>query len=46
MDFKGLWDEKRTLEKIRYYKMNNQICLVNQKLINQELKFVDSYEVK
>ncbi|KAI3344163.1 DUF3990 domain-containing protein [Clostridium botulinum] len=46
MYFKGLWDEKRTLEEIKYYKMNNQICLVNQNLINNELKFIDSYEVK
>lgn len=45
MYFKGIWDEKRTLEEIRYYKMNNQICLVNQKLIDNKLKFVDSYEV-
>lgn len=46
MYFKGLWDEKRTLDEIRYYKTNNQICLVNQDLINNELKFIKSYEVK
>lgn len=46
MYFKGLWDEKRTLDEIRYYKMNNQICLINQELINNELKFIDSYEVE
>lgn len=46
MYFKGLWDEKRTLEEIRYYKMNNQICLVNQELIKDELSFIGSYEVK
>lgn len=31
---------------IRYYKMNNQICLVNQELIKDELSFIESYEVK
>lgn len=45
MYFKGIWDEKRTLEEIRYYKMNNQICLISQKLIDNELKFIESYEV-
>lgn len=46
MYFKGLWDEKRTLKEIRYYKMNNQICIISQKLIDNELKFLESYEVK
>ncbi|MGL4874876.1 MAG: DUF3990 domain-containing protein [Clostridium sp.] len=46
MYFKGLWDEKRTLEEIRYYKTNNQICLINQNLINKELKYIENYEVK
>lgn len=46
MYFKGLWDEEKTLNEIRYYKMNNQICLISQKLINDELKFIESYEVK
>ncbi|MCT4594301.1 MAG: DUF3990 domain-containing protein [Anaeromicrobium sp.] len=46
MYFKGIWDEKRTLNEIRYYKMNNQICLISQKLIDNKLKFIKSYEVK
>lgn len=46
MYFKGLWDEERTLKEIRYYKMNNQICLTNQQIIFNELKFLESYEVK
>ena len=46
MYFKGLWDEERTLNEIRYYKMNNQICLINQTLIENELKYIKSYEVK
>lgn len=46
MYFKGLWDEERTLKEIRYFKMNNQICLTNQKLIDNELKFLEKYEVK
>ena len=27
MYFRGLWDKKRVLEELRYYKMNDQICL-------------------
>lgn len=46
MYFKGLWDEEKTLNEIRYYKMNNQICLINQELINNELRYIQSYEVK
>lgn len=46
MYFKGLWDEERTLKEIRYYKMNNQICLISQELINSKIKFLKSYEVK
>lgn len=46
MYFKGLWDEERTLNEIRYYKMNNKICLINQTLIENELKYIKSYEVK
>lgn len=46
MYFKGLWDEQKTLNEIRYYKMNNQICLINQTLINDELKYIESYEVE
>ena len=32
MYFKGLWDEEKTLNEIRYYKMNNQTCLINQEI--------------
>ena len=46
MYFKGLWDEERTLKEIKYYKMNNQICLINQDFIDKEVKFLKSYEVK
>lgn len=45
MYFRGLWDKTKVLEELRYYKMNNQICIVNQKTINEVLKFTGSYEV-
>lgn len=37
---------KKVLEELMYYKMNNQICIVNQKTLNQILVFKEAYEVK
>jgi hypothetical protein len=45
MYFRGLWDKKKVLEELRYYKMNNQICIVNQKTLEQLLTFQRAYEV-
>lgn len=33
MYLKGLWDKNRTIEELRYYKMNDQICIVNQQVL-------------
>ena len=33
MYFRGLWDKNRTIEELRYYKMNDQICIVNQEVL-------------
>lgn len=46
MYFRGLWDKKKVLEELRYYKMNNQICIVNQDALDQILSFQKSYEVE
>lgn len=46
MYFRGLWDKKKVLSELRYYKMNDQICIVNQKTLDEVLKFKKSYEVK
>ena len=46
MYFRGLWDKKRVLEELRYYKMNDQICIVNQEVLEKVLVFQSSYEVK
>ena len=45
MYFRGLWDRKKVLEELRYYKMNNQICIVNQDTLNRALTFCEAYEV-
>ena len=45
MYFRGLWGKKKVLEELRYYKMNNQICIVNQDTLNRALTFCEAYEV-
>lgn len=46
MYFRGLWDKKKVLEELTYYKMNDQICIVKQQTLDQLLLFKESYEVK
>lgn len=46
MYFRGLWDKQNVLKELRYYKMNDQICIVNQATLNAVLKFKEAYEVK
>ena len=45
MYFRGLWDKKKALEELKYYKMNDQICIVNQNTLNKVLSFQKSYQV-
>jgi hypothetical protein len=46
MYFKGLWDKKKVLDELRYYKVNDQICITNQNTIEKVLTFQEAYEVK
>jgi hypothetical protein len=46
MYMRGIWDSDRALSEIRYYKTSHPICIINQILIDKELTFVESYEVK
>ena len=46
MYFKGLWDEERTLSELRFYTLTNQICFINQEVLNKKLHFVSYYEAK
>ena len=45
MYFRGLWDKRKTLEEIRYYKTNNQICITNQETLEKALSFKSCYLV-
>src|SRR5574344_90367 len=46
MYFKGVWDKKRTIEELRYYKMNNQYCFTNQKTIEDFLTIKTAVSVE
>ncbi|MBO4705960.1 MAG: DUF3990 domain-containing protein [Spirochaetaceae bacterium] len=45
MYFKGIWDVQRTLDELRFYKQTNQICFVNQEVLDAKLHFISYYEV-
>ena len=47
LDFgRGLWDKEKVLRELRYYKLNNQICIVNQETLNQLIVFKSAFEVE
>ena len=45
MYFRGLWNKEKVLSELRYYKMNDQICIINQETLNQLITFKRAYEV-
>ena len=45
MYFRGLWDKERVLSELKYYKMNDQICITNQTVLDEVLVHKGSYEV-
>lgn len=46
MYFRGIWSKKKALDELRYYKMNDQICVINQDVLDKELSFKKSYQVE
>jgi hypothetical protein len=45
MYFKGIWEKEKVLDELRYYKVNDQICITNQKTLDNVLTFKKAYEV-
>lgn len=45
MYIRGIWDIERTIKELSYYKVNNQICILNQRIIELYLHFDSAYEV-
>lgn len=46
MYFRGIWDKKRALDELHYYKMNNQICIVSQRALDMVLTYKECYYVR
>ena len=46
MYMRGVWDEVRTIEEMKYYKQNDQIAFLSQLIIDETVSFKGSYGVK
>lgn len=44
--FRGIWDIERAINELRYYKMNNQVCIVSQDVLNEILTYQKCYQVE
>ncbi|MGL5677712.1 MAG: DUF3990 domain-containing protein [Cellulosilyticaceae bacterium] len=45
MYFKGIWEVERALKELRYYKLNDQVCIINQEILDKHLNQIEVYEV-
>lgn len=41
----GLIEKNEALKRLQYYKPNQQICIINQEIIDKHLKYIESKEV-
>lgn len=44
--FTGLIDKSKALQRLKFEQSNNQICFINQQVLDTVLKFESSYEAK
>ncbi|MDR1117703.1 MAG: DUF3990 domain-containing protein [Bifidobacteriaceae bacterium] len=42
---KGIWDMARTLAALKFYESSDQVCVRSQRLLDEQLVFLQSYEV-
>ena len=42
---KYLTKNKKALDELRYYKMNDQICVINQDVLDKKLFYQKAYQV-
>lgn len=45
MYLNNIWTKERVLSELKYYQENNQICIINQKVIDKELNFLNAYTI-
>lgn len=43
---KGIIDKSTALQRLKFEKPNNQICFINQEVVDRHLHFESSYEAK
>ena len=41
----GLIEKSEALNRLKYYKPNNQICIISESIVRDELKFISSEEI-
>lgn len=41
--FRGIWEKERVIKELRYYKLNDQICFRNQKVLEHVLAYQKAY---
>lgn len=46
LEKKGIIDKSTALQRLRFEKTNNQICFINQEVVDKHLHFESSYEAK
>lgn len=45
MYYQGIWSIERTLEALRFYKVNDQWCFASQEVLDRKVRFVGYWEV-
>ena len=45
MYYQGLWDMSQTLEALKFYKVNDQWCFVNQEVLDQKVRYMKHWVV-
>lgn len=46
MYYQGLWNIEQTLAALSYYDLNDQLCIINQDVLDRHLSFLEAYEVQ
>ncbi len=42
---RGIWTKDRIIEEITYFEKNDQICILNQEILDKNIKFIEAEEV-
>ncbi len=42
---KGIWTRDKVIEEITYFEKNDQVCILNQEILDNNIKFIEAEEV-